>query len=399
MKLKRKTNGDGYHFIIYDRQTDEEGVLTFTNLLLSINIRVTLFLSNKILTLIGNKLKKLDVNVIELNKDFDVSINQMNDFININNIDLIYFPYFDATTNHEFNLYKKFIKKQPVFVHINSYKRWISKYPPIIFNGWKIIKRFDILDWIFCKLTFKHFSGYVISDIHINSDNPLKQILQSKTRKPVFDIPFKIMASEYKPPKEYNSHCFVIPGAIDNDRREYFPILNVLTSKQLINEDWKLILLGRPIGLYGEKVISYCQKINRLLGKEKFLFFNNYISYESFDYFMELSDFILAPVNPGGYLYGKDSGALYDVFRYNKFGIFDKRYFYSSALPETKCIITYSSNSDLQDILTSIVNNKFDTSSFYENLNEVNTHFNIENYSRSLRITINNIYSNERNPN
>jgi len=143
MKLLKKSKGDTYHFVIFDRETDEEGVLTFTKLLLSINVRVTLFLSEKILTLIGYKLKELEVDIFVLQKDLDMSLQQINKFLEVNQIDLIYFPYFDAVSSHEVTLYIRFIKQQPVYVHINSYNRWLSTFPPITFHRWKI------MDWFF----------------------------------------------------------------------------------------------------------------------------------------------------------------------------------------------------------------------------------------------------------
>jgi len=242
-------------------------------------------------------------------------------------------------------------------------------------------------------LAFKYFSGYVISDIHVNSDNPLKQILQKKTKKTIFEIPFKIMESRYNPPNEYNTPCFVIPGAIERSRRDYFPVLDILTSQQLINKDWQLILLGRPIEAYGQKIISFCQNINNRLDKEKFIFFDHYITKELFDNYMELSNFIIAPINPTGYMYGKDSGALYDVFHYNKFGIFNNRYFYDFNLPEIKCLLTYKDKTELKDILTLIINNKFDSTNIFKNLDDINEFFGKDNYLQSLMNKINEVYS------
>lgn len=398
MKLHKKSKGDTYHFVIFERQTEAESVLTITKLLLAANVRVTLFLSAKIFNLIDSVIKVLNVDINIVDTNLNISLNQINEFIKRNPIDLVLFTRFSASSYQELLIFKKFIKKHQVCSLIENYDRWFSLLPPIKFNGWKIIKRHNILDWFFCKLAFKNFSCYFVSDIHVNSENPFKLLIQRKTGKPIFDFPFKIMESEYYPSNKYDTLCFVIPGAIERARRDYFTILNILTSQQLINKDWKLILLGRPIDIYGEKVINYCVEVNKHFKEPKIVLFKKYISQESFDYHMSLSNYILAPINPNHYKYGKDSGALYDVFRYNKFGIIDDRYFYDRNLPEVKCLITYGNNRELRDILTLIVNNKYDTSYIYKSLNEINTLFSKVNYSRSLIARINDIYSNERYP-
>jgi hypothetical protein len=391
IKLHKKSKGDSYHFVIFERETEEESVLTISKLLLAVNVRVTLFLSAKIFNLIENEIKLLNLAINIVDSNLNNSINQINEFIEKNPIDLVLFTRFSAKSYNELLILKKFIKKHQVCSLIESYNRWFSLLPPIEFNGWNIIKRHKILDWIFCKLAFNHFSGYFVSDIHVNSDNPLKQILQKRTQKPILDFPFKIMESEYNPSKEYNTPCFVIPGAIERNRRDYFLVLNILTSKQLISKNWKLILLGRPIDVYGEKVISFCQKVNNRLVKEKIIFFDQYISKELFDHFMELSNFIIAPINPRGYKNGKDSGALYDVFHYNKFGIFNNKYFYYSTLPEIKCLLTYNNENDLRELLTLILNKKFDSTNIFKNLYEINRLFAKDNYAQSLMIKINDV--------
>ena len=70
---------------------------------------------------------------------------------------------------------------------------------------------------------------------------------------------------------------------------------------------------------------------------------------------MNKSTHILAPVRKAMYKFGKDSGALYDVFKYNKIGVFDDSYFYNKDLIEKKVILTFTNEDDLKSLLFNII--------------------------------------------
>ncbi|NQT27634.1 hypothetical protein HQ585_19925 [candidate division KSB1 bacterium] len=392
-KLIRKTVGEKLHFLIFERVTEEESVLTIATLLTSLGHEVSIFISQKIDTLIHNCLSHIRIEPVILPDELSNALYIVDDFINKNPIDLIFFTRYRADSFHEYRLYKNFVTKHQVCSLIDGYERWLKNLPPIKFNGWKIVQRSPILDWLFCKLIANSFSCYFVSEPHVESENPLKLLVQSRLNRYVFDLPFKVMQQEYNPVVNNEIIHFVIPGAVDKSRRDYFLVIKLLTSKELIHKKWKLILLGRPIGNYGEKVVCFCKEINKRLKYEKIIIFDHYISKTLFNKYMLLSDFIIAPIIPSKYKYGKDSGALYDVFLYNKIGIINDRYFYHSQLIEKEILLKYRNKAELRTILISIINKRFDVNQINKRLDKINLVFGIGSYMCFLKSSINSVFS------
>ena len=200
------------------------------------------------------------------------------------------------------------------------------------------------------------------------------------------------MQKEYNPIVNNEMNQFVIPGGIDKTRRDYFLVIDLLTSKELIDGKWKLIILGRPIGNYGEKVINYCKMINKRFKYEKIVLFDHYIAKSLFNKYMSSSNYIIAPIIPNKYKYGKDTGALYDVFLYNKIGIINDGYFYNSQLMEREILLKYRNKNELRNILISIIYKRFDVNHINQQLDKINLAFGRENYLRYLRSSINSIF-------
>tara|TARA_B100000900_G_C20596966_1_gene723831 strand:- start:2416 stop:3603 length:1188 start_codon:yes stop_codon:yes gene_type:complete len=388
----RKKDGSRLHFLIYEKYTEEELVLTKSKLLTSLGHRVSVFISEKINNIIHEDLLKLKITPFVLNGDLFETINTIDNFIKINPVDLIFFTRFSPFSFHEFRIYKKFVDRHQVCTLIDSYDRWFKKTPPIKFNGWKIVKRSSFLDWFFCKSMMHSFSCYYVSDPHVNSKNPLKLLLKGKTNKFVFDFPFKYMLNEYNPLVAINETIqFIVPGAIDNLRRDYFTLLKIFDSEEFIDKKWKLILLGRPIGNYGNKVVHYCQEINKKNNKDKIVWMDGYISKTLFGEYMQSSDYILGPILPNKYKYGKDSGVLYDIFLYNKIGVINDKYFYNQNLPERDVIVKYQNPKELRIILSSMIDKSFSYNNMGENLKKINSIFNKKNYLNYLRLNLNRI--------
>lgn len=383
------TNKDKYHFLIFERETEEESVLTIASLLNSAGYKVSVFVSEGIASLIQNNLQQFQINPIILPPNLIDALTLVDEFKKKNNVDLIIFPRFSANSFRDFFLYKNFVKKYRVCSLIENYDRWFRILPPLK------LRRSKVFDWVYCRLILNSFSCYFVSDPHVNSKNPLKLKLIKKTNKHVFDFPFKVMEQDYNPSVNNKIIHFVIPGSVDKNRRDYFLILDILTSKELINKEWKLILLGRPIGDYGKKVINYCSQVNKKLEEEKIVLFDHYISKEKFNQYMLLSDYIIAPILPNKYKLGKDSGALYDVFLYNKIGIFNDGYFYDKKLPERDVILKYKDKTELNNLLTAVIFRKPSFNLKSENIDNINSLFSKKNYINNLKYNINKLFKNE----
>jgi len=391
-ELIRKKDELRLHFLIFEKYTEEELVLTKSKLLTSLGHRVSVFISEKIDNIIHEDLLKLKINPFVLKVDLFETIKIIDNFIIKNPVDLIFFTRFSPVSFHEFRIYKEFVDRHQVCTLIDSFDRWFKKMPPIKFNGWKIVKRSSVLDWFFCKSMMRSFSCYYVSDPHVNSKNPLKLLIEEKTNKFVFDFPFKYMVNKYNPLISSNETIhFIVPGAIDNIRRDYFMLLKIFASKEFIDKKWKLILLGRPIGNYGNKVVQYCKEINKKNNNDKIVWMDGYISKTLFDEYMQSSDYILGPILTNKYKYGKDSGVIYDIFFYNKIGVINDKYFYNQNLPERDVIVKYQNPKELRIILSSMIDKSFSYNNMGENLNKINTIFNKKNYLNSLRLNLNRI--------
>jgi hypothetical protein len=381
-----KTKQD-IHIGIVELETEEEYVYTLYHLSKLSGFKVSLFISHRIWKLISGRIDQnyLTSLVVFNENTFAEIVDTLVSKHTKIPVDIYIFPRFIAHTKHELQVFKMFFNKYNHLVAIFNYTRWFSKIPPIKYNGYKIIKRWLILDWYYCHSIFPSIRNICISDIHLNSSNPLKQFaLTSSSIKNIIDIPFKMPTGEYNPNYNYDYPVFIIPGSIDKRRRNYYEVLNVLSKlKVLNNTKWKLILLGRPIGRYGKKIINYSKKINNNYRSERVKYFKEYVSYDVYRKMMDKGTHILAPIKPKSYNHGKDSGALYDVFTYNKIGIFKHEYFYNEKLTEMGVVHTYKNHCDLKSILYSIIMKKFDYSLFSTALGALNSEITIENYKSS----------------
>lgn len=382
------TRKGSIHIVIFALHSEEESVITLFKIFKQCNYFVTLILSKRLWGLVQETIaiqKDDGLLVFDNNTPFRQVFNECNDFLEKNVADLIIFSEFASCGIRETILYLKLIKKHSVCVGIFDYDSWFARLPPIRFNGWKIIKRSSIVTWLSCRITFKHFSAYFVSEIHRNSQNPFKELIRRRTNKKVFDFPFKLMEDSYRPNLDYEFPRFVIPGKIEKERRDYFSILNFFSNPSRRNYQWKLILCGRPIGSYGEKVLKESDRINDLMGEKRIEYFKEYVSKCDFDAAMTTATHILAPVKKGGYKFGKDSGALYDVFKYNKIGIFDDSYFYDNSLIEKNVLITFKNRQELHSIFDSIIGGSFSYEKIQNEFESVSSYFNKNKFTAYLK--------------
>jgi hypothetical protein len=371
------------HIGIFELDTEEESVLTLFTLFKGCGYKVSLFLSPKIWDLIKNSINSNGIYLLTVFEEGSSFINiyeSIKESINNSKIDLVVIPRFRSVSYSETKKYIEFFNEYKVLVGVAGYGRWLSLFPPLRFNGIKIIKRGAILGWLYCHLVFKHISAYFMSEIHRYSDNPLKEIIQRKTSKKVLDFPFKLMEGNYNPNIEYDFPVFVIPGKIEKKRRDYIKVLKCLSDPSIKKYKWKLILLGRPIGSYGKKVLEIVANINLLMGKNRVEYIKEYISKDKFDRFMNKSTHVLAPVTKAMYKLGKDSGALYDVFKYNKIGVFDDSYFYDDNLIEKKVILTFTNENDLKSLLFNIIMKKYSYGPISNYFQELSSYLNKRKY-------------------
>ena len=94
------------------------------------------------------------------------------------------------------------------------------------------------------------------------------------------------------------------------------------------------------------------------MGEQRIEYFKEFLSKPSFEKNMIKGTHIIAPINASGYKYGKDTGAIYDVFKYNKIGIFNHSYYYNDNLIEKDVIFSYTNLKELHTLLYDIISEK-----------------------------------------
>ena len=157
------------HIGIFELSTEEESVITLFTLFKYCDYKVSLFLSPRIWNRIENSINKNHIDlltVFEQGNSFIDIYRKIKETIDNNEIDLIVFPSFYSYNYRETKKYIEFLNEYKVLVGVAGYGRWLSLFPPLRFNGIKIIKRGAILDWLYCHLVFKHISAYFMSEIH-----------------------------------------------------------------------------------------------------------------------------------------------------------------------------------------------------------------------------------------
>ena len=160
---------------------------------------------------------------------------------------------------------------------------------------------------------------------------------------------------------------------------------NLNLNIELYNKNWKLILLGRPIGKSGLQITQWCDTINLNYPQKKIFYETEYISKENFDKQLVDSNFIICPISSEHYKKGKDSGALYDILCFNKLGIIHEDYFYDENLLEKKVMFTYKDNEELKIMITNIINKTVSFSAINDQIKLFNEVFNEANYLQSIR--------------
>jgi len=373
------------HIAVIELNTEEESVLTLYQILRENRFTVSLFLSKRIWDLIGSYLRDdglKNVHVYDDARGFSEIYAEVANYLSQHSADLVVLPRFYARHKDDLVCYLKLARDQHLCVGIVHYPRWSATWPPILVAGFPYVSMAQFQDWFFCRAMVDKIHCFFGSEIERDSRNPLKLALQKKTERPVFDCPFKLPEGCFAPSFDYEFPRFIIPGKIQRKRRDYASVLDYFARKQVIGKRWELVLLGKPDGLYGRYVTNCAQKINLAAGVEKVKCFDHYVSKEEFDREMHKATHILAPLNPKGYQMGKDSGAIYDVFKYNKIGIFDSHYFSNSCSVVRKGVICYDDYSSFYRLMDEILANCFDYHALKRAVFELDTYMGRGNYVR-----------------
>ena len=346
---------------ILEVTTEEEAVLTLHTLLSMRGHPVHLFLSDEVYAPIASRLALSDRDAVTMLPGGGMStesFSQVAESLTVHDVKLVVLPRFSCTNLKLAARYREFFRTFATCVGAFDHRRWFGALPPLVFNGRKLIKLGRVLEWVTARMVFRAAASFFVSDPHRDSSNPLRSRFLV-AGKPAFEVPFRLAAKDYRPTTDFTEVVFVIPGKIDGERRDYLGLLKSIKKLDQAHA-WRLVLLGRPVGAYGRRVLAAAERLNRSSKRPLVQYFSEYVSREEFERVLAQATHVVGPAPGRTYGKGKDSGALYDVFRCNKVGIFDEDYFYDQRSPLRKALVTYRGPRELRDVLRRVVSGEFD---------------------------------------
>lgn len=189
----------------------------------------------------------------------------------------------------------------------------------------------------------------------------MKQYIEENkfTRKNVYHLPLVLYKSQFS--ENRNKISFVIPGSIDERRRNYDFLLNAL--EEISNKNVEFTFAGGPVGKYGNEIIN---RINKLLTRGfKIIYFKEEVSEKEFQEIINNASALISPlvhttaihdnINEV-YSVSKTSGNINDAIR-NAKPLLLPIYINVPAEIKSSCIF-YTSEIELVHILNNLINDK-----------------------------------------
>ena len=180
-------------------------------------------------------------------------------------------------------------------------------------------------------------------------------------KKDVYFLPKR----HYEGPIEFNTEkiVFTITGTIAKIRRDYDVVLNAISN---IHEEYrgkfKLILLGKPIGKYGNQIIDRCRK---LISKGYEIDYSEtYISSDVMLEKLKTTSLMISPMNINyesgiikeRFTYTKGTGTFNDALRFGLPTIVPSDYQIDKEFAD--CFLRYNSAGELYEIILQLITNK-----------------------------------------
>ena len=131
-------------------------------------------------------------------------------------------------------------------------------------------------------------------------------------------MPWKVNRNQKTIPmeKDRTEECivFTVPASIDEQRRNYGVVLETFHQIAPRFPNIKLILLGRPVGEYGKKIIEHARSINVRVGRSMIETFSDFIHTDVYEKHLATTDYFILPLaNPQVIGRYKASAAMYDA--------------------------------------------------------------------------------------
>lgn len=211
-----------------------------------------------------------------------------------------------------------FKPKCKMILTIHSVNSWFSMKPDI-----DLKKIFRTVDTNLSKPLIKLFVLPKFDGINVIYP-PIKDYVKQEInyKKPVYKIPFGFHEKRKEADEKSDKILFVVPGQIEEHRRDYITVLDAFEKK---GKKAKLILLGYPVGSYGKKILKKCENL-----KEKgfdITYYDSFVPEEEYNNIMKKADFLILPIKilstglgitPEYYGKTKGSAAVFEAIQYAK---------------------------------------------------------------------------------
>ena len=295
-------------------------------------------------------------------------------------IDLLLVNTFQLTCFH-LPKYFGFNPKSKTILTVHTANAWLKPKP--VFNIKQIAKTIDtnLSSYIGNKLILPKFDG--INVIY----PPMKDFVLKETtyEKKTFTIPFNFYEKpEKKSMKKNEKIQFVVPGQIEEHRRNYEVILDAFEKLFIkYNHDIELCFLGYPVGMYGNRILKRSKKL-----KDKgydITYYDNFVPEETYHNVMKSVDFILLPIKiksrgmgiqPEYYGKTKGSAAVFEAIQYAKPMVVPANFNIIKELESST--LKYKDAKDLEKILAKYIENRKNIDNLEKEAQKNSTYYSLD---------------------
>ncbi len=275
-------------------------------------------------------------------------------------IDLLFVNTFQLTCFH-LPKYFGFNPKSKTILTVHTANAWLKPKP--VFNIKQPVRTIDtnLSSYIGHTFILPKFDG--INVIY----PPMKDFVLKETNytKKTFTIPFNFYEQLEKKLKKKNKKIqFVVPGQIEEHRRNYDVILDAFEKLfKKFNHAIELCFLGYPVGIYGNRILKRSKKL-----KDKgynITYYDSFVPEETYHNIMKTVDFILLPIRiksrgmgiqPEYYGKTKGSAAVFEAIQYARPIVVPANFNIINELESST--LKYKDSKDLEKILTGYIKNR-----------------------------------------
>ena len=324
--------------------------------------KVTIFTTKDIYSKVTTYIKNItNYNIVLKNEDESLNaFFQRVEKICNEKIDLLFINTIQKTMI-DFPLFFNFKPNCKMILTIHTANAWFYKKPSIDLK--KIFRTIDT--------NLSTFFGRKIILPKFNAINviysPIKDFIVNKTsyNRPVFTFPFGFYEKSVETKtKKVNEIIFVVPGQVEEHRRDYDIVVDAFEKVFKKNgKKIKLYLLGYPVGVYGKRIHSRCEKLKKQ--GFKIVFYDSFVPEDEYNNTMKNVDFLILPIKiisrgvgviPEYYGTTKGSAAVFEAIQHAKPMIVPNEFNMLSEMESST--LKYKNADDMAEKIINIIENQ-----------------------------------------